>query len=99
MNIGMNGVLVLHHSFLMLLISVFFFPSLYSFLFPFTQNRGYPYTQRVFIFYFPDTQPFQRDDCRYEACGESQGVRFWALWHQCVMAMVAQCKIEMRQCD
>lgn len=69
MNIGMNGVLLLHHSFLMLLISVFFFPSLYSFLFPFTPNRGYPYTQRVFIFYFPDTQPFQRDDCRYEACG------------------------------
>ncbi len=59
MNIGMNGVLVLHHSFSFFLsVSFSFSVFLHHFsTFSFTQSRGYPYTQRV-SFLLLDTQHF-----------------------------------------
>ncbi len=52
MNIGINGVLVLLHSFSFSLSASFSFSVfLHHFFhfFSFTQSRGYPYTQRVFV--------------------------------------------------
>ena len=86
MNIGMNGVLVLPYSFLSLLISVFLSFSVFLYnIFHFTQNRGYPYTQRVSSFVFPDTPTlFKEMTAAYEACWrEPRSAVFGALLMEC----------------
>ena len=93
MNIGMNGVLVLHHSF-----SFFFFvflPSPYSFttfhFFFFTQSRGYPYTQRFSSFLFLDTHHFNGMTASISVLrAESSD----SALYECVMAMVVNVRLD-----
>ena len=93
MNIGMNGVLVLLHSFSFFLYLSFSFSVFFHtfHFFSFTQSRGYPYTQRVSAFLFLDTQHFTEMTAGMSALrAESSD----SALYECVMAMVVQCKIE-----
>ena len=99
MNIGMKGVLVLHHSFLMLLICLFFPFSIFL-SFPFYPKQRIPlYPESFHCSTFQIPNPFKEMNAGMKRVERAKECGFGALWHQCVMAMVAQCKIEMRQCD